>query len=227
MSFETRVASLDFFGVFQLVGLGIFLLAVVLRVVSVARKARRVPIHLSLRHNGVQHGIVLLLFIGVNLWVSMILLHVLLPDKPILPALLDWGWLMPWVQSGGVALILAGFVLFVLGLRALGGSWRLGIDEQHPGALITNGVYAFSRHPIYLFFNLYFLGTFLLNRAVIFLGFWLFAAVLLHLQILQEERFLIRVHGLAYVRYTQATRRYLTLSSRRRNAEQEVSCSGA
>ncbi len=226
MSSATQITPLDFFDVFQLAGLGIFLFAVVLRAVSVARKARRMPIHLSLRHNGVQHGIVLLLFIGVNLWAAMILLHVLRPDRRFLSALLDSRWVMPWVQSVGVALILGGFALFVLGLRALGGSWRLGIDEQHPGALITTGVYAFSRHPIYLFFNLYFLGTFLLNGAVIFLGFWLFAAVMLHLQMLQEERFLIRVHGSAYLDYTQATHRYLTLPLRRKRAGRGVFCRG-
>jgi len=215
---------LDFYGYFQLAGLGLFLLVVVWRAVSVAKKAQRKPVHLSLQHNGVQHGIVLVLFIGVNLWIVMILLHVLAPEVRILPLFLYRTLAAPWMRFPGTVLIGIGFSLFVLALRTLGVSWRLGIDEQQPGALIITGVYAFSRHPIYLFFNLYFLGTFLLNGTLVFLLFCLFAAVVLHLQILQEERFLLRVHGLAYSSYVRHTRRYFTLSLRQWGARDEVRC---
>ena len=136
-----RTMSLDFYGYFQLAGLGLFLLVVVWRAVSVAKKARRKPVHLSLQHNGVQHGVVLVLFIGVNLWIAMILLHVLAPEVCIPPSFPYRTLAALWMRFPGAVLIGIGFSLFVLALRTLGVFWRLGIDEQHPGALVTTGVY--------------------------------------------------------------------------------------
>lgn len=102
-----------------------------------------------------------------------------------------------------------GLAIFAQAMRDLGASWRLGIDEKRPGRLVTGGIYAFSRHPIYLFFNLYFLGTFLVNGTLIFLLFALLMAGTLHLQILNEEAFLLRTYGTAYRTYCLRTARYL------------------
>jgi len=106
-------------------------------------------------------------------------------------------------------MIVCAFVIFVLALRALGNSWRLGIDENHPGRLVTTGIYAHSRNPIYLFFDLYFLGTFLINGSLFFLIMTVLAALNLHYQIRQEERFLARAHGAAYEAYCARTPRYI------------------
>lgn len=81
--------------------------------------------------------------------------------------------------------------------------------QRTPGRLVTWGIYAISRHPIYLFFNLYFLGTFLINGTLIFLLFALVIAGNLHLQILNEEEFLQRTYGRAYQEYCLRTYRYL------------------
>ena len=75
------------------------------------------------------------------------------------------------VQVLGVLLILAGDALFVWALISFGNSWRIGIDEKSAGALVTNGIFAFSRNPIFAFIDLYFLGTFLVSGAPIFLIF--------------------------------------------------------
>jgi protein-S-isoprenylcysteine O-methyltransferase Ste14 len=83
----------------------------------------------------------------------------------------------------------------------------VGIDNQAPGELVTTGVFAFSRNPIFVFVDLYFIGIFLLNGTVIFL-----AAVLvvvgLHYQILQEEQFLRAQYGQAYRYYRAGAPRY-------------------
>jgi protein-S-isoprenylcysteine O-methyltransferase Ste14 len=50
-----------------------------------------------------------------------------------------------WV---GVLLCLAGLILFFLSLVSFGKSFRVGIDVDHSGKLVTTGVFALSRNPI-------------------------------------------------------------------------------
>jgi hypothetical protein len=45
-----------------------------------------------------------------------------------------------WVKAAGTLLLLAGLALYGLALAALGASWRLGIDRDTPGPLVTGGV---------------------------------------------------------------------------------------
>ena len=52
-----------------------------------------------------------------------------------------------WV---GVLLCLAGLVLLFLSLVSFGKSFRVGIDQERPDKLITTGLFAFSRNPIYM-----------------------------------------------------------------------------
>ena len=109
----------------------------------------------------------------------------------------------------GVAFCLSGLVLFCLSLVAFGKSFRVGIDTDHPGALVTTGVFAFSRNPIYLSFGSILLGQFLVFPNWILLvslgaAFWLF-----HRQVLREEEFLKRQYGQEYVDYCRRVRRYL------------------
>lgn len=149
------------------------------------------------------------LFLLVNIWAVEVMLAALPTEARLFPAPLYWRLIdfLP-AQLLGLGMIVVGFVLFVWSLIDLGTSWRLGIDEETPGELVTGGIYALSRHPIYLFFDLYFAGTFLLNGTLIFLLFALIAGLLLHLQILQEEAFLRRIYGRAYEEYCARTGRY-------------------
>jgi protein-S-isoprenylcysteine O-methyltransferase Ste14 len=109
----------------------------------------------------------------------------------------------------GVILVTAGFVIFVWALGSFGSSWRIGIDEKAPGDLVTGGIFSVSRNPIFLFLDLYFIGTFLMNGALILLIFAVFIVLGLHYQIMQEERFLARNYGQAYRDYCSRTGRYL------------------
>jgi protein-S-isoprenylcysteine O-methyltransferase Ste14 len=106
--------------------------------------------------------------------------------------------------------IVFAFFVYILAMAALKSSWRLGIDRVHPGQLVTTGIYARSRNPIYLFFNLYMAGTFLINGTPLFLVFAVLTALNLHYQILHEERYLARISGLAYPAYRARTVRYWT-----------------
>ncbi|MGM0367789.1 MAG: methyltransferase family protein [Actinomycetota bacterium] len=113
----------------------------------------------------------------------------------------------------GFFLVCSGFTFFIWALINLGNSWRLGIDDKKPGKLIMGGIYRFSRHPIYLFFNLYFLGTFLIWGNLIFLIFWIIITLMLHYQIIQEEKFLIKLHRQKYLKYMDSVGRYITFKT--------------
>ena len=158
-------------------------------------------------------GIVeILIFSTALVWV-LILLSDLLSLVDFFPKFLIGGFVRgPGMFPIGLAMILFGFALFTLALIQLGNSWRLGIDDKDPGELVTKGIFAFTRNPIYLFFLFYFLGTFCLRGSAIYLLFFSFMAFMLHLQILREEKYLLRMHGIVYVEYCKNTGRYWTWS---------------
>ena len=84
--------------------------------------------------------------------------------------------IISWV---GVFFCLAGLSLLLWSLISFGQSFRVGIDTEHPDKLITSGVFAFSRNPIYVAFAFILLGQFLIFSNWILLvymgaGVWLF-----------------------------------------------------
>jgi len=88
-------------------------------------------------------------------------------------------------------------------------SFRIGIDSDRPDVLIVDGVFAFSRNPIYVAFAMVLIGEFLIFAnwiSLIYLGAatWLF-----HRQVLREENFLKEHYGQAYEAYCSRVRRYL------------------
>ena len=115
-------------------------------------------------------------------------------------------------RIAGVVLIILGLIIFVLAFVSFGDSWRVGFDVKTPGALVTTGLFAFTRNPIYVFLDLWFLGTFLINGRLIFLIFALLAFIVIHWQIYQEEEFLRKLFGQDYEEYLKKTGRYVTLT---------------
>ena len=187
-----------------------FLVLVVGRTMRLRIRRKVNPITLGRAKKGRAGLMEVLLFAGVNLWAVAVVFCALSLERPPFA----WPCSVRLVDATaakllGVVMIVCAFVIFVLALRALGNSWRLGIDENHPGRLVTTGIYAYSRNPIYLFFDLYFLGTFLINGNLFFLVMTVLVALNLHYQILQEERFLARAHGAAYEAYCARTPRYI------------------
>ena len=120
--------------------------------------------------------------------------------------LFDW---LPVKIVGGL-LMIAGVVIYGLGTRGLGESWRLGIDRKKAGPLVKNGVFAWTRNPIYLSFDLLLVGTFLIHGRLHLLLLALVVVVVMHLQILREERFLNERYGDAFGSYCANVGRYVT-----------------
>jgi protein-S-isoprenylcysteine O-methyltransferase Ste14 len=113
------------------------------------------------------------------------------------------------LKTAGITMISAGFIVFIAALTAFGRSWRIGIDSKTPGALVTGGIFRLTRNPVFLFVDLYFIGTFLVYPNLLFLAFAIACAGGIHFQILQEEAFLSRQYGDTYRDYMKRTRRYV------------------
>lgn len=109
----------------------------------------------------------------------------------------------------GVAFCLIGLLFLLWSLVSFGQSFRIGIDIDHPEQLITRGVFAVSRNPIYVAFAMILLGQFLVFSNWILLVYTVAAFWLFHRQILREEDFLKQHYGEAFMAYCQRVRRYL------------------
>jgi len=187
-----------------------FTISTAARSIAVSRRLGRNPILLGPRHDGVGGLLALSEFITTNLWIALLLASVLPIDRWSLPALIAWRWTPPlWVRLAGVALIVGAFVLRQAAMRALGDSWRLGLDHDQPGPLVTTGPYAWSRNPVYLFFALWMLGAFLACGVWVVGLVGLASAAQLHALALQEELALRARFGASYGDYTRRVRRYL------------------
>ena len=111
-----------------------------------------------------------------------------------------------WV---GVGLCCAGLLVLLASLISFGRSFRVGIDVDRPDKLVTTGVFAWSRNPIYVALFLVLAGQFLVfpnwvPLVYLFAGTWLF-----HRQVLREEEFMQRQYGEEYAAYCRRVRRYV------------------
>ncbi len=114
--------------------------------------------------------------------------------------------ILSWV---GVWSCLVGLLLLLWSLVSFGRSFRVGIDTEHPDQLITTGVFAFSRNPIYVAFALILLGQFLTFPNWLLLVYCGAAVWLFHRQVLREEAYLKGHYGEAYTAYCARVGRYL------------------
>lgn len=88
-------------------------------------------------------------------------------------------------------------------------NWRAGIAEDDKTQIVTKGIYKISRNPAFLGFDFMYIGILLAFANALCLVVTLLTMLLLHFQILEEERFLIKAFGQDYTEYKQNTGRYL------------------
>ncbi|MCG9479897.1 MAG: isoprenylcysteine carboxylmethyltransferase family protein [Actinomycetia bacterium] len=201
-----------FLNYIQVFLLAFFLCFIIGKTIYIKRKNKINPIALNIRRDGIRHILEIILFLIVNIWSFEVLFYALNLEFRI------FGWPLNiklfetnYLRFLGLALIIIGFILFVWALINLGTSWRLGIDETRPGKLVKFGIYRYCRHPIYVFFNLYFLGTFLIWANLIFLILWITVAAILHYQAIAEERFLTKIYTQQYQNYKENVGRYISV----------------
>lgn len=120
----------------------------------------------------------------------------------------------PAVTVTGVILLMLALVWVLIAQAQMGASWRIGIDEENETVLVTDGVFRFSRNPIFLGMRANLLGLFLVMPNALTLALWLLGDVAIQMQVFLEEVHLHQQHGAAYQQYRDATPRYLGIPDR-------------
>ena len=143
-------------------------------------------------------------------WVVEVILHASHSRFDFGPERVEIAFLhLQSVKILGAVLACVGLLIFVLAFVSFGDSWRIGIDRKTAGQLVTGGIFSISRNPIYVAFDLLFIGVFLINGTWFFLIFAVLAIFAVHMQTLREEKFLAQRYGEEYERYRRKTPRYL------------------
>lgn len=144
------------------------------------------------------------------LWIIEALLHATHSRFDLFPQIIELAILHTQpVKIGGAIVAAVGLIVFILAFFSFGDSWRIGIDRKTPSTLVTGGIFSITRNPIYVAFNLIFIGIFLMNGTWFFLVTAVLAPLTVHSQIVREETFLIQRYGDAYAHYRKKTPRYL------------------
>ena len=100
-------------------------------------------------------------------------------------------------------------IWFGITLIIFGNSFRIGIDEKTNDKLITAGTFAISRNHVFIAFITFFLGIFLIYSNMITLTFLILLIIVVHCQILREEKFLKNHYGKEYEDYCAKVKRYI------------------
>ena len=105
-------------------------------------------------------------------------------------------------------IFIAGCICYILGL-ILCAIAAVYFAKPNSIGLNTNGIYRFSRNPMYLAYFFCFIGMALLTQSLILLSIILLFQISAHWIILSEERWCIQTFGVAYQNYMKRVRRYL------------------
>lgn len=127
----------------------------------------------------------------------------------LLSVALGWSCLHANARLTGFCCGMLGDAIFLLSVLCMKDSWRAGIPDRDQTKLVTNGIYRFSRNPAFLGFDFMYIGVFLMYCNPLTAVFTAFSILMLHLQILQEEKYLVDAFGEAYCEYCAQTYRYL------------------
>ena len=153
----------------------------------------------------------------------------------VLSPILAWLHVLPLLWPGlppaprltvaaGAVLALAGLVLAFAAQGTMGTSWRIGVDTTERTDLITHGLFAAIRNPIFTALVIIQCGTALMAPtwlAVLGVG-----AVVLACQLqvrLVEEPYLLITHHTSYPKYAARAGRFVPLLGRQRDADTDSS----
>lgn len=127
----------------------------------------------------------------------------------LMSIIFSWSHLPAGVRFTGFCVGMIGDLIFLIAVVGMKDSWRAGIPDKDKTKLVTTGIYQYSRNPAFLGFDLMYLGVMLMYCNGLTVLFTVFAIVMLHLQILQEEKYLTAVFGKEYQTYKNQVFRYL------------------
>jgi protein-S-isoprenylcysteine O-methyltransferase Ste14 len=110
----------------------------------------------------------------------------------------------------GAALAVAGGVITVVAQLQMGASWRIGVEPGERTELVTQGLFAHVRNPIFTGMLAVAVGTALLvpNLPAILGATSALVTICVQVRLVEEPN-LRRVHGASYLRWASRTGRFL------------------
>ena len=123
--------------------------------------------------------------------------------------LLETFWKLGILYILSIIICSISLIWFGITLKVFGKSFRVGIDTNMTEKLLVRGTFSISRNPIYVGFITFFIGLFIAYPNLLSSIFIIFLVILIHRQILREEKFLKKHYGIEYEEYCKKVRRYL------------------
>lgn len=114
------------------------------------------------------------------------------------------------IQVVGLLCVIGGAIIAISARITLGANWSHAFEYQvkKKQVLITNGIYAYVRHPIYLGLLIAFIGGELLAQSYLVFALLLFFLAA-YRQMKKEEKLLIAHYGEAYRKYMKSSKMFL------------------
>lgn len=110
----------------------------------------------------------------------------------------------------GIVITATGVIAFIISVLQMKDNWRAGVQREDKTNLVVTGIYAISRNPAFLGFDLMYIGILLSYFNWYLCIATVIALLLFHLQIVNvEEDFLIEAFGNEYLQYKSKVCRYL------------------
>lgn len=139
---------------------------------------------------------------------GVILFYALAPEKShyLLPF---WYLELPILIQIGWVLLVFSLIIVWLAQSNMKGSWRIGIDEINKTKLITEGLYSYSRNPIFLGIVIANVGLFLVMPNAFTLLIVSLSTISINTQVRLEEEFLDKKFGKEYINYKNNVSRWI------------------
>lgn len=111
-------------------------------------------------------------------------------------------------KIGLVIMVISLFWVFVAQAQ-MQSSWRIGIDYDKKTELVNNGLFKYSRNPIYFGMHGSLLGIFLVMPNMLSLFVLVIAHILMQIQTRLKEEYLHNLHGDSYLIFKRNVRRWI------------------
>ncbi|SDO37101.1 isoprenylcysteine carboxylmethyltransferase family protein [Geodermatophilus sp. DSM 45219] len=119
----------------------------------------------------------------------------------------------------GLVLALVGFAGVLAAQTGMGSSWRIGVKETERTELVTGGLFALVRNPIFTAMVVAQLGLTLMVPTWLSVAALVYLAAAVEMQVrLIEEPYLLATHGGSYAGYAAVTGRFIPGVGRRDEA---------
>lgn len=113
------------------------------------------------------------------------------------------------IQLAGMSIMGVSLVWVLIAQSQMGASWRIGIDHETKTEFVEEGLFKYSRNPVFVGVIFISFGFFILLPNSATLTILALDVALIQIQVAMEEEHLTKQHGDSYSEYCQHVRRWL------------------